>query len=160
MINSVIIWFVGGTGQATVFSPSRAICWWVSIRNLTWQEKNCSYYVYQCSSIRIPVGERIHIGHFSYKTFLRCGCRLILVLYTSNISQLSRLSPQSAFHKQSKQTVPSPQPVTIEDEEEAEEDQGSAPPIFILSGMSQEVHCGPKELIQELKSAFQDKIRV
>ena len=57
--------------------------------------------------------------------------------------------------------VPSPQPVHIEDEEEeAEEDQGSAPPIFILSGMSQEVYCGPKELVQELKSAFQDKIRV
>ncbi|XP_078332044.1 DNA topoisomerase 2-binding protein 1-like isoform X2 [Crassostrea virginica] len=67
-----------------------------------------------------------------------------------------RAGPSVAFHKQSKQTVPSPQPVTIEDEKEAEEDQGSAPPIFILSGMSQEERDDYGVLVESLGGKMLD----
>lgn len=57
-----------------------------------------------------------------------------------SIAQLNFLcllrSHFAAFHKQSEQSVPAPQPVTIEEEEEGPE---PTPPIFILSGMLQEV---------------------
>lgn len=57
-----------------------------------------------------------------------------------SIAQLNFLcllrSHFAAFHIQSEQNVPAPQPVTIEEEEEEPE---PTPPIFILSGMSQEV---------------------
>lgn len=69
-----------------------------------------------------------------------------------SIAQLNFLcllrSHFAAFHKQSEQNVPAPQPVMIEEEEE-EEGPEPTPPIFILSGMSQEVGilwkslCGP-----------------
>lgn len=59
-----------------------------------------------------------------------------------SIAQLNFLcllrSHSTAFHKQSEQSVPAPQPVMIEEEEE-EEGPEPTPPIFILSGMSQEV---------------------
>lgn len=60
-----------------------------------------------------------------------------------SIAQLNFLcllrSHFAAFHKQSEQSVPAPQPVMIEEEEEEEEGPEPTPPIFILSGMSQEV---------------------
>lgn len=68
-----------------------------------------------------------------------------------SIAQLNFLcllrSHFAAFHKQSEQSVPAPQPVMIEEEED--EGPEPTPPIFILSGMSQEVgtlwksFCGP-----------------
>lgn len=55
----------------------------------------------------------------------------------------------AAFHKQSEQSVPTPQPVMIEEEEE-EGGPEPTPPIFILSGMSQEVGILWKSLYRPL----------
>ncbi|XP_062568872.1 DNA topoisomerase 2-binding protein 1-A-like [Saccostrea cucullata] len=64
-------------------------------------------------------------------------------------------APPVAFHKQSEQTVPSPQPVNLEEEKEGEEAK-SSPPIFILSGLSKEERDDYGVLVESLGGKMLD----
>ncbi|XP_055995895.1 DNA topoisomerase 2-binding protein 1-like [Ostrea edulis] len=63
-------------------------------------------------------------------------------------------APPVAFHRQSEPSVPSPQPVTIV--HDVKEDRKSAPPIFILSGMSQEERDDYGVLVENLGGRMLD----
>ncbi|XP_061181170.1 DNA topoisomerase 2-binding protein 1-like [Saccostrea echinata] len=64
-------------------------------------------------------------------------------------------APHVAFHKQSEQTVPSPQPVNLEEEKGGEETK-STPPIFILSGLSKEERDDYGVLVESLGGKMLD----